>query len=110
MAEGLSFEDTTEFETSEEAWAYADKIEAHVVDTVADMEKIFAQREVNILNYGAISSEQSKNQNNGMGHKTDEDAQAERELAINNTKAIYAAIKEVSEAGRWYSIGAQHGW
>lgn len=46
VAEGLDFNDTGVFSSSEEAWEYADRIVAHVESTVEDMRKIFAKREV----------------------------------------------------------------
>jgi len=93
VTEGLDFGDTGAFETSDEAWDHAEKVVTHVESTVEDMRAIFAQRSVTITDapYGAQASEDYQN---ALATKAQE-----RELAIKNTKAIYAAIKDVSEAG-----------
>ena len=100
VAEGLDFNDTGVFSSSEEAWEYADRIVAHVESTVEDMRKIFAKREVSITDekYGAEPHEVFPIVE-GTYKKSAEDAAAEAELAKKNTAAIYAAIKDVSESG-----------
>lgn len=98
VADGLQFDDTTTFADSDAAWKYADKITAHVEDAVEDMEAIFAKREASIVDYGA-EAHTAFAIVDGTYKKSDADAKAEAELAKKNTKAIYAAIKAVSEAG-----------
>lgn len=98
VADGLQFDDTTTFADSDAAWKYADKITAHVEDAVEDMEAIFAKREASIVDYGA-EAHAAFAIADGEYKKSDADAKAEAELAKKNTKAIYAAIKAVSEAG-----------
>ena len=100
VAEGLDFNDTGVFSSSEEAWEYADRIVAHVESTVEDMRKIFTKREVSITDekYGAEPHEVFPIVE-GTYKKSAEDAAAEAELAKKNTAAIYAAIKDVSESG-----------
>lgn len=81
--------------TVEEAWEYCDEI----VETIKEKEPSFGDYEVSIADFGATEGEVSKEQ--------------ERERAIANTKAIYAAICDVNEqkdggvvkvpAGTWYT-------
>lgn len=98
VADGLNLNDTTAFADSTTAWQYADKISSHVDTSVAAMRAIFAQRKVSIVDYGA-QPHAVFDIVEGTYKKSDADAKAEAELAKTNTKAIYAAIKAVSEAG-----------
>ena len=98
VADGLNLNDTTAFADSTTAWQYADKISSHVDTSVAAMRAIFAQRKVSIVDYGA-QPHAVFDIVEGTYKKSDADAMAEAELAKTNTKAIYAAIKAVSEAG-----------
>lgn len=98
VAEGFDFNDTTTFEDSTAAWNYADQITNHVETSVAGMQEIFAQHSVNITDFGAVSHDVFAIVD-GTYKKSAEDAAAEAELAATNTKAIYAAIQAVSEAG-----------
>lgn len=93
VAEGFDYDDTDTFCDSEEAWEYADQIVTHVESAAAQMREIFKKQTVTITDekYGAEASEDYEN-----AAATKE---TERDLAIRNTKAIYAAIKDVSEAG-----------
>ena len=72
VAEGLDFNDTGVFSSSEEAWEYADRIVAHVESTVEDMRKIFAKREVSITDekYGAEPHEVSVSYTHLRAHET----------------------------------------
>ncbi|MGM9649980.1 MAG: glycoside hydrolase family 28 protein [Butyricicoccaceae bacterium] len=98
VAEGMRFEDILSYSSSTEAWDYADQIVSHVEDAVAEMKEIFAKKSVSILDYGAEAHEVFDIVE-GTYKKSDSDAAAEAELAKKNTKAIYAAIQDVSNAG-----------
>ncbi len=100
VADGLNFDDTSVFPTSDEAWEYAETVVDHVEGEVKEMREIFARKTVAITDakYGAESHDVFPVVE-GTYKKSPEDAAAEAELAKKNTKAIYAAIKEVSEAG-----------
>lgn len=98
VADGLQFDDTTVFADSNDAWQYAEKITAHVDSAVDDMKEIFARRSVSILDYGAEAHDVFAIVE-GTYKKSEADAAAEAALAKKNTKAIYAAIQDVSNAG-----------
>lgn len=100
VAEGLDFDDTTVFADSGEAWEYAGKIVRHVEGAAERMRSIFAQKRV-IITEGAYGAEAHAvfPLVEGTYKKSAEDAAAEAALARKNTKAIYAAIKAVSETG-----------
>ncbi|MEQ2456013.1 glycosyl hydrolase family 28 protein [Flavonifractor hominis] len=100
VAEGLDFDDTSVFSGSEDAWTYADSIVEHVDSAVDEMRDIFAQRTVTITDepYNAEPHERFALVE-GTYKKSAEDTEAEIALAAKNTKAIYQAIKDVSEAG-----------
>lgn len=100
VADGLDFDDTAAFSSADEAWGYADKIAAHVDGAADEMRKIFEKTRVSITDeaYGAEAHAVFPIVE-GTYKKSAEDAAAESELAKKNTKAIYAAIKAVSEAG-----------
>ncbi len=83
--------------TVDEAWAYADEI----VAAIKEKEPKFGDYQVSIADFGAVSKDAAV-------EKTEE-----RQLAIDNTKAIYKAICDVNEqekggtvqvpAGIWYT-------
>ena len=100
VADGMDFDDTAVFSTSDEAWAYADKIVSHVERESEKMRTVFDKKRVMITDaaYGAEAHAVFPIVE-GTFKKSAEDAAAEAELAKKNTKAIYAAIKAVSEAG-----------
>lgn len=98
VAEGFDFDDTTTFADSSAAWEYAGKITDHVESAVDDMKEIFAKRTVSVVEYGAEAHEVFAIVE-GTYKKSDADAAAEAELAKKNTKAIYAAIQDVSQSG-----------
>lgn len=98
VADGFDFDDTTTFEDSTAAWAYADTITDHVDNAVDNMKNIFNQKTVSIVDFGAEAHDVFPIVD-GTYKKSEADAQAEAELAKKNTKAIYAAIQSVSESG-----------
>ena len=98
VAEGLQFDDTTVFADSDAAWSYAGKITTHVENAVDDMKKIFQKKTVSIVDYGAQAHEVFAIVD-GTYKKAATDATIEAELAKKNTKAIYAAIQDVSKSG-----------
>ncbi|MEQ2454920.1 S-layer homology domain-containing protein [Flavonifractor hominis] len=97
VADGLDFDDTSTFVDSESAWGYADTIVEHVESAVEDMQEIFDQRTVSILDYGAEASERVSEDD--VWNWTEDELAEETRLAKVNTQAIYDAIKDVSEAG-----------
>ena len=97
VAAGLDFGDTSTFTDSDAAWKYAETIVDHVEGAVEDMQKIFDQRTVSILDYGAEASNRVSEKN--VWEWTQQEREEETRLAKVNTQAIYNAIKAVSEAG-----------
>lgn len=100
VAEGLDFGDTSVFATSEEAWKYADTIVSHVDDTMADLESIWSKNVVDITDEPYNAEPHAKFELvEGTYKKSEADAAEEIRLAEKNTRAIYQAICDVSEAG-----------
>lgn len=94
----LSFEANVDFNDSNAAWNYADKITSHVESSMTEMKNIFSKKSLNIVDCGAQPSKEFTVDPNTY-LKSKSDFEKEIDLAKNNTKSIYKAICEISKSG-----------